>query len=121
MGRTTHSVFPTSQNNRCQSQNSDHPRHHQKIGEINEALDRCCQLAQHQPLLGKQLVIMTDASFQTAGYAVLIEDDPNQTYTSTFKTNALIAHSSKTYTPSQIIMSIYAKNFLAFYLAFKEF
>ena len=46
--------------------------------EINEALDRCCQLALRQPLPGKQLVLMTDASFQAAGYAVLIEDDPNQ-------------------------------------------
>ena len=43
--------------------------------EINEALDRCCQLALRQPLPGKQLVLMIDASFQAAGYAVLIEDD----------------------------------------------
>ena len=49
--------------------------------EINEALDRCCQLALRQPLTGKQLVLMTDASFQAAGYAVLLEDDPNQKYT----------------------------------------
>ena len=45
--------------------------------EINKALDRCCQLALRQPLPGKQLVPLTDASFQAAGYAVLIEDDPN--------------------------------------------
>ena len=45
--------------------------------EINEALDQCCQLALAKPLPGKQLVLMTDASFQAAGYAVLIEDDPN--------------------------------------------
>ena len=54
--------------------------------EINEALDRCCQLALPQPLPGKQLVLMTDASFQAAGYAVLIEEDPNDKYTSTRKT-----------------------------------
>ena len=59
--------------------------------EINEALDRCCQLALRRPLLGKQLVLMTDASFQAAGYAVLIEDNPNQKYTSTRKTYAPIA------------------------------
>ena len=62
---------------------------------INEALDRCCQLALRQPLPGKQLVLMTDASFQAAGYAVLIEDDPNQNYTSTRKTYAPIAYGSK--------------------------
>ena len=70
--------------------------------EINEALDRCCQLALRQPLPGKQLVLMTDASFQAAGYAVLIEDDPNQKYTSTRKTYAPTAYGSKPY-------SIYAK------------
>ena len=64
---------------------------------------------------------MTDASFPAAGYAVLIEDDPNQKYTSTRKTYAPIAYGSKTYSPSQIIMSIYAKEFLAIYMAFKEF
>ena len=66
--------------------------------EINEAL------ALRQPLPGKQLVLMTDASFQAAGYAVLIEDDPN--YTSTRKTYAPIAYGSKTYSPSQIKMFI---------------
>ena len=89
--------------------------------EINEALDRCCQLALRQPLPGKQLVLMTDASFEAAGYAVLIEDDPNQKYTSTRETYAPIAYGSKTYSPSQIKMSIYAKEFLAIYMAFKEF
>ena len=89
--------------------------------EINEALDRCCQLALRQPLPGKQLVLMTDASFQAAGYAVLIDDDPNRKYTSTRKTYALVAYGSKTYSPSQIRMSIYAKGFLAIYMAFKEF
>ena len=89
--------------------------------EINEALDRCCQLALRQPLPGKQLVLVTDASFQAAGYAVLIEDDPNQKYTSTRKTYAPIAYGSKTYSPSQIKMSIYAKEVSAIYMAFKEF
>ena len=89
--------------------------------EINEALARCCQLALRQPSPGKQLVLMTDASFQAAGYAVLLEDDPNQKYTSTRKTYAPIADGSKTYSPSQIKMSIYAKEFLAIYMAFKNF
>ena len=64
---------------------------------------------------------MTDASFQAAGYAVLIEDDPNQKYTSTRKTYALIDYGSKTYSPSKIKMSPYAKEFLAIYMAFNEF
>ena len=64
---------------------------------------------------------MTDASFQAAGYAVLIEDDPNQNYTSTRKTYVPIAYGSKTYSPSEIKMSIYAKEFLTIYMALKEF
>ena len=88
--------------------------------EINEALDRCCQLALRQPLPGKQLVLMTDASFQAAGYSVLIEDDQNQKYISTRQIYAPIAYGSKTYSPTQIKMSIYAKEFLALYMAFKE-
>ena len=86
----------------------------EEFREINEALDRSC-------LPGKQLVLMTDASFQAAGYAVLIEDDPNQKNTSTRKTYAPIAYARKTYSPSQIKMSIYAKELLAIYMAFKEF
>ena len=54
---------------------------------------------------------MTQASFQAAGYAVLIEDNPNQKYTSTRKTYAPIAYDSETYIPSQIKISIYAKIF----------
>ena len=64
---------------------------------------------------------MTDASFQAAGYAVLTEDDLNQKYTSTRKTYAPIADGSKTYSPSQIKMSIYANEFLAIYMAFTDF
>ena len=89
--------------------------------ERNDALDRCCQLALRQPLPGKQLDLMTDASFQAAGYAVLIEDNQNQKHTSTRKTYAPIGYGSKTYAPSQIKMSIYAKEFLAIYMAFKNF
>ena len=92
-----------------------------EFGEINEAVDRCFQLALRQPLPGKELVLMTDASFQAAGYAVLIEENPNQKYTSTRKIYAPIVYGSKVYSPSEIKMSIYAKEFLVIYTAFKEF
>ena len=64
---------------------------------------------------------MTDASFQAATYAVLIEDDPNQKYTSTRNTYSPIAYGPKTYAQSQIKKSIYLIEFLATYLAFKQF
>ena len=59
---------------------------------------------------------MTDASFLAAGYAVLIEDDPFEKYTSTRKIFAPIAYGSKTFSPTQLKMSIYAKEFLAIFL-----
>ena len=51
---------------------------------------------------------------------MLIQDDPNQKYTSTRKTYAPTAYGSKTYSPSQIKMSLYAKEFSAIYMAFKQ-
>ena len=93
----------------------------EKFTEINKALDRCCELALKQPLPNKQIVLMTDASFSAAGYAVLIEDDPLEKYTSTRKAYAPVAYGSKTFSPTQLKMSIYAKDFLAIFFAFKEF
>ena len=93
----------------------------QQFNEIKRDLDKCSQLALKQPLPNKQLVLMTDASFTAAGYAILTEDDPNQKFTSVKKSYAPIAYGSKTFTPSQLKMSIYAKEFLAIYYAFKEF
>ena len=63
---------------------------------------------------------MTDASFQAAGCAVIIEDDPSQEGTATREAYAPIVYGSKTYIPSQIKKSIYAKKFLAIFSAFKE-
>ena len=71
-----------------------------EVWEVNEALDRRCQLALHQPLPGNQLILMTDVSFQAAGYPVFIEDDPHQKYTSPPKTYGPTAYGSTTYTPS---------------------
>ena len=93
----------------------------EQYNEINRDLDRCSQLALRQPLPNRQLVLMTDASFTAAGYAILTEDDPNQKLTSVKKSYAPIAYGSKTFIPSQLKMSIYAKEFLAIYYAFKEF
>ena len=45
---------------------------------VNKALSDACQLALKQPTPGKQLVLMTDASFRSSGYALMIEDNPDQ-------------------------------------------
>ena len=93
----------------------------EQFTEINKALDRCCELALKQSPPNKQIVLMNDVSFSAAGYAVLIEDDPLEKYTSTRKAFAPVAYGSKTFSPTQLKMSIYAKEFLTKYFAFYEF
>ena len=45
---------------------------------VSKALSDACELALKQPIPGKQPVLMTDASFRSAGYALMIEDNPEQ-------------------------------------------
>ena len=82
----------------------------QQFEEINRALDKCCDLALQQPIPNKQIAMMTDASFGAAGYAVLIEDDPSQNFTSIRKSYAPVVYGS-TFSATQIKMSIYANDF----------
>ena len=93
----------------------------QRFEEINKALDKCYDLALQQPLRTKQNALMRDASLGAAEYAVLIEDYQNQKLTSLSVSYTADAYGSKTFTPAQIKMSIYAKEILAIYFAFKEF
>ena len=94
----------------------------ERFTEINKAHDRCCELALKQLLPNQQIALMTDASFLDEGYAVLIEDNPLEKYTSTRKTFApVVAYGSKTISPTQLKMPIYAKKVMAFFFAFKEF
>ena len=88
---------------------------------VNKALSDACELALKQPNPGKQLVLMTDASFRSAGYALMTEDNPDQKIQSKRKTYASVAFGSKFFSPAQLKMSIYSKEFLAIYMAFLEF
>ena len=88
---------------------------------LNKLLENSCQLALKQPLKNKQLIVMSDASFTAAGYAIMIEENPNQKLQSKRKIYAPIAFGSKTFNPTQTKMSIYAKDFLSIYFAFVEF
>ena len=88
---------------------------------VNKALSDACELAMKQPIPGKQLVLMLDTSFKSAGYALMIEDIPDQKIQSKRKTYAPVAFGSKIFSPAQLKMSIYLKGFLAIYMAFLEF
>ena len=62
---------------------------------VNKALSDACGLALKQPIPGRQLVLATDASFRSAGYALMIEDNPYQKIQSKRKTYAPVAFGSK--------------------------
>ena len=61
------------------------------FGSVNNALNDACQVALKQPIPGKQLVKPTDASFRSAGDALVIEDNPDQKIQSKRKTFAPVA------------------------------
>ena len=88
---------------------------------VSKALSDACQLALKQPILGKQIVLMTDASFRSAGYAPMIEHNPYQKLQSKRKTYAPEAFGLKNFSPAQIKMSIHSKDFSAIYMVFLEF
>ena len=88
---------------------------------VNKAVSDACELALKQPIPGKQLLLMTDASFRSAGYALMIEDNPHQKIQSKGKTYAPVAFGLKTFSPAQLKMSICSKEFLAKYMVILEF
>ena len=88
---------------------------------VNKALSEACELALKQLIPGKQLDLMTDASFRSAEYALMIEDNPDQKIQSKRKTHAPVAFGSKMFSHAQLKMSIYSKEFLATYKAFLQF
>ena len=45
---------------------------------VSNSLSDACELTLKQPIQGKQLVLMTDARFRSAGYSLMIEDNPDQ-------------------------------------------
>ena len=47
---------------------------------VNKALSDACKLALKQAISGKQLVLMTGASFRSAGYAFIIEENPKDPF-----------------------------------------
>ena len=85
-----------------------------------KALSDACEFALKQPIAGKQLVLLTDASFRSAGFALVIEDNTDQKLQSERKMYAPVAFDSKIFSPVQPNMSLYSKEFLAIYMAFLE-
>ena len=78
---------------------------------VNKSLSEACQLALKKPIPGKQLVLMTDASFRSAGYALMIQDDPDQKIQSKRKTYAPVAFGSKVFSSRSLRCQFTRKNF----------
>ena len=55
-----------------------------KFEQLNNLLLQSCQMALKQPLKDKQLIVMSEASFTAAGYAIVIEDDTLQSKRKTY-------------------------------------
>ena len=83
---------------------------------VNKSLSDACELALKRPIRGKQLVLMTNASFRSAGYALMFEDNPDQKIQYKRKTFAPVV-----FFPAKLKMSISSKEFMAIYMAFLDF
>ena len=73
---------------------------------VNKALSDACELALKPPIPRKQLVLRTDASFRSASYALMTENNADQKIQSKRKTYAPVAFASKKFSPAQMKMSI---------------
>ena len=88
---------------------------------VNKSLCDVCEREMKQTIPGKQLVPMTDASFRSEVYAVMIEDNPDQIIQWKRKPYAPVAFGPKNLSPAQLKLSICSQKFLANYMAFLEF
>ena len=88
---------------------------------VNKALSDARQLALKQRIPGKQLVLITDASFRSAGYALMVEDNLDHKIQSKRKTYAPVAFGSKIFSPRTTKDVDLLEEFLAIYMAFFEF
>ena len=78
---------------------------------LNKALSDACELSLKQPTHGQQLVLLADASFRSAGNALMIDDNPDQKIQSKRITYAPVAFGSKVVSPAQLKMAIYSKKY----------
>ena len=97
-------------------------KHHETFEILKQDLKNACQMTLRLPIAEKQYIIMADASFYAAGYVLLVDDYTCDTNTKTSrKQYAPVSFGSKIFQPSQLKLSIYAKEFLAVHFALQTF
>ena len=74
--------------------------------ELNLGFDNSCSIAFQQLLKDSQLILMTDASFNTAGQARMNRDTIQEETKPERKANAPVTCGSKTFNPGQSLQSI---------------
>ena len=87
---------------------------------VNKAFSDSCELALKEPIPGKQLDLMTDASFRSARYALMIKNNPDQKIKSKRETYAPVAFGSKSFSPATQNAHTLKRNF-AIFMAFLDF
>ena len=81
---------------------------------VKKALSDACDIALKQRIRGSQHVLRNDASFRSAGYVFMIEENLDQKIQLKQKTE------SKNFSPAKLKLSTHSKMSLAIYMAFLQ-
>jgi hypothetical protein len=95
--------------------------HKESFEQLKRDLKMACATTLRLPKPDLQYVLLTDASYYAAGYVLMIEDYADDKNGKQVKSYAPVSFGSKVFTPAQLKLSIYAKEFLAVHYAFDTF
>ena len=84
-------------------------------------LANACDMSLGLPIANLQYVIVSDVSYYSAGYVLMIEVYTTNQQGDTVKSYAPVAFGSKIFNTTYLKLSIYAKEFLAVHFAFDTF
>ena len=85
---------------------------------VSKKLSNAVENAVRQLSPEGQLVVMIDASFKSAGYTLMLEENPKQKIQSNRKSHAPLAFGYKIFSSAQLKNSICSKDFFAIYMEF---
>ena len=95
--------------------------HRKSMSELIEMLNNACKITLRQPKTDLQYVILSEASYYSAGYVLMVEDYVLNQEGLEQKLCAPVAFGSKIFNATQVKLSIYAKEFLGVHFAFDNF
>ena len=97
--------------------------HSEALAILKTDLVNACKMTLRIPVAGKQYILLTDASFDAAGFVLMIEDYtvPGNDKKQGAKRYAPVSFGSRIFHGSHRKASIFAKEFLAVHFAFEAF